>query len=97
MAAFYGQILFSAAIFPKIIVPSRNFLCYLNTEIIWALGSTHRSFSIVTHEGLLPTGIVLVGWQQRNQQLQLRPKPCYAHYFSPTLKHTEGSAINCVY
>ena len=62
------------------------------------LGSPRRSFGlIVTHEGLLPTGIVRVRWQRSNQQLQVRPKPCVAHYFRPTLTHTEGSAISCVY
>ena len=27
----------------------------------------------------------------------VRPKPGVAHYFRPTLTHTEGSAISCVY
>ena len=62
------------------------------------LCSVRRSFGlIVTHEGLLPTGIVRVRWQRSNQQLQVSPKPCVAHYFRPTPTHTEGSAISCVY
>ena len=61
------------------------------------LGSPGRYFEL--YEGLFPTGIVRVRWQRSNQQLQVRPKPCIAHYFRQTLTHTEpeGSAISRVY
>ena len=43
------------------------------------------------------TSQVSISLQCHTRTVHNSPKPGVAHYFRPTLTHTEGSAISCVY